>query len=86
MPTYFLGKILSSDLVTAHIRLKSSKNVESERWLVPIKSQGMVVSCVDLWLEGACQGLGNHYQILGLKLGLTLTLAITHPQDTEHES
>lgn len=44
------------------------------------------VLCVDLWLEGACQGLGNHYQILGLKLGLTLTLAITHPQDTEHES
>ena len=41
---------------------------------------------MDLWLEGGCQGLENHYQILGLKLGLTLTLAITHPQDTEHES
>ena len=41
-----LRKILSSDLVTAHIRLKSSKNVESEWWLVPIKSRGMVVSCV----------------------------------------
>ena len=39
----FLRKILSSDLVTAHIRLKPSKNVESE--LVPIKSRGMV-SCV----------------------------------------
>ena len=50
MPTYFLGKILSSDLVTAHIRLKSSKNVESEQRLVPIKSRGIVVSCV--WTFG----------------------------------
>ena len=65
---FLYRKILSHDLVTAHIRLKSSKNVESEL-VVPIKSRGMVVSwvwTVDLWLEGACQGLGNHYQILGL--------------------